>query len=87
MATKQATPQQQTDYQLLYAIQKAAEAYGVKDTIVYPCSNLIEIHYHEIGQGVALGDIAMDMIRDIAPNHDYRIKGMPSERKLVVELL
>ena len=75
------------DENLLSQIQEVAVNYGVKDAVVYPCSQLIEINYEIIGQGSALSDLISDKMGEIAPNRDYRYKMIPSDKKLLVELL
>ena len=75
------------DWNLLNQIQVVAEDYGVKDAVVYPYSQLIEINYHEIGQGSVLSDLITDKMDKIAPDRSHRIKMIPSDKKLIVELL
>lgn len=81
------TQTQNKDWKLLDEIQKVAEDYEVKKAIVYPYSQLIEIDYHEIGQGSALSELITDKLDKIAPDRSYRIKMLPTDKKLIVELL
>lgn len=75
------------DCALLSQIQAVAKDYGVKDAVVYPYSQLVKIDYHEIGQGSVLSDLITDKLDKIAPDRSHRIKMIPSDKKLIVELL
>jgi len=75
------------DWELLDELQKVADDYGVKKAIVFPYSQLIEIDYHEIGQGSILSELITDKLDKIAPDRSYRIKMIPTDKNLIVELL
>ena len=75
------------DTETLFAIQKMAYEYGVKEAMVYSKSRLIEITYKEIGQGSILSNLAIECIGANIPERSNRIKMIPSDKKLIVELL
>ena len=49
--------------------------------------NTIELAYSMIGDGTMLSDQFITAMKAYAPNRDYRLKMIPSEMKLVFELL
>ncbi len=74
------------DMNLLEEIEGIADDYGVKSVDIYPSSQLAEIIYKELGQGSALSNLISEMMADKAPKRAYRIRMIPADRKLVVEL-
>jgi len=75
------------DWELLDEIQKVAENYGVSKIEQFPYDNRVEITYWITGQGSILSDLITDKFDKVAPDRDYRIKLLPSDKKLIVELL
>jgi hypothetical protein len=81
------TQTQNKDLDLLDELQKVALDYGVRRIEQFPIDNRLEITYHVIGQGSAISDLITTKMQELVPEHDYRIKMIPSDKKLIVELL
>jgi len=81
------TQTQNKDLDLLDELQKVALDYGVRRIEQFPMDSRLEITYHAIGQGSAISDIITNKMQELAPEKSHRIKMIPSDRKLIVELL
>lgn len=78
---------QKANWELLDEIQKVALDYGISRIEQFPYDNRVEITYWLTGQGGVLSDLITDKLDKIAPDRDYRIKMILSDKKLIVELL
>ncbi len=82
------TTQTQTkDWELLDQIQRVALDYGVERIESRPLDNQIEITYESIGQGCVLTGLIEHIFNYQYPDRDFSIKMIPSDRKLIVELI
>jgi len=78
---------QNANWELLDEIQKVALDYGISRIEQFPYDNRVEITYWGAGQGSILSDLITDRLDKVAPDRDYRIKMIPSDKNLIVELL
>lgn len=79
---------QHSDYDILDAIGHAIINYN-SFVMVEQCEvdKLTVVTYSVIGQGAILSEIIGVVMSGIAPNKEYNIHNIPSERKLVFTLL
>lgn len=81
------TQTQNKDIDLMDKIRQLALDYGIRRIEEFHQDNRIEITYHVIGQGSALSDLITNKMQELALERSYRSKMIPSDRKLIVELL
>lgn len=80
------TTQTQTDNEILNAILKVATDYGVKHTEETAYPKQITICYEISGQGSAISQRINDLMEAQYPKQNYRIKIIPSDRKMIFSL-